>query len=234
MIRNIRTFSIKSFSLATICVLTSLSGGAAAGVETSFTYSGLYKSLKTASANDYSQIALNFYLFENGKSNDQVCPIEGGYISDGDKKIDLTMNERGQMLLPLDKSLKQDRAAITISTAEKNMCHLSMRIEVASFELVNTSLISVNGWIDQISELFAELAGWPGRYFMPELTGLNFKLANTGHQSVYFVDAEHRQLLKTTESDNIYLSRSVIEKLSQTGNLEFSDTLLAVTPQLAN
>lgn len=224
---------ISAVGIAAVFFLTSVNHALAAGVETSFTYSGLYKSIKTASANEYSQIALNFYLFKNDKGqNNRVCPIEGGYISDGDKNIELTVNDRGQLLLPLDQSLKRDRAAITIITAEKDLCHLSMRIEVASFELANTSLVSVNAWARQISALYSELAGWPGRYFMPQLTGLNFKLAVSGQQSVYYVDAGQRQLIAETDSDSIYLSLATIEQLAQTGHLEFMNPLVAVTPQL--
>ena len=82
MTRQFSTASFATISLAVV-LFSSAVNAETGGVETSFTYSGLYKSIKTAAANDYSQIALNFYLLENRKEKnslpkkDRVCPIEG-------------------------------------------------------------------------------------------------------------------------------------------------------------
>lgn len=227
--RNFFPLSLVALTMA----VTSVANVSAANVETSFTYSGLYKSIKTASANEYSQISLNFYLLEKGLEKERACPIEDGYISDGENRSELTINERGQMLLPLDKSMKRDRAAITIMTARKDMCHLNMRVEVASFELENTSIASVNAWIGQMNGLFAELAGWPGRYFMPELTGLNFKLTTNKVQSVHYVNGGERELIATADADNLFVSLEQLARLPKQGRLVFSAQLLSVTPQLS-
>jgi hypothetical protein len=230
-------FNRLAFGLVSLSFLVFFHGAAAAqGYETSFTYNGLYKSIKTASANEFSQVALNFYLLKKQPQlkDPEICPVESGFISDGELKIDLMVSERGQMLLPIDKSLKQDHAAITIITPEPNMCLLKMQIEVASFELANASLRSIKGWTSQITALYAKLAGWPGRYFMPNLVGLNFKLSETGPGVAYFIDADQRQIISKSNIGTIYLSLQELERLSATGRLEFSSELIAVTPQLSN
>jgi len=203
--------------------------------ETSFTYNGLYKSIKTASANEFSQVALNFYLFKKQPQEQAitVCPVESGYISDGEHTMDLIVTGRGQMLLPLDKKLKQDHAAITIITPQENMCQLKMQIEVASFELANSSVQSVNGWASQITALYQKLAGWPGRYLMPDLIGLNFQLRKLGPATVYVVAQGERELVASSQNSQLYLSLNDLAKLPSKGQFEFSSELISATPRLS-
>lgn len=220
-----------TLTLITSALLTaSLTQAALAGVATSFTYSGLYKSIKTASAAQYSQLSLNFYLLQ--KSNNEVCPIESSFLSDGENKLDLMVKTNGQMLLPLDKKLKKDHAAITIFTPKKDMCDLRMKIEVASFELEHTTASSLNSWHGQMEALFADLAGWPGRYFMPDVIGLNFHFKTKGPHQVSIVKEGVSTIVKQTDSKLLFLSTDEIEGLNKNADLVFSAPLVSVTPQL--
>ena len=222
--------TVKRMLITSALLTASITPSVSAGVETSFTYNGLYKSIKTASAAQYSQLSLNFYLLK--KASNQVCPIESSFLSDGENKLDLLVKANGQMLLPLDKNLKKDHAAITIPPPEKDMCNLRMKIEVASFELENTTVSSVTSWQSQMQALFADLAGWPGRYFMPDVIGLNFNFAASGQHEVYLMDQGQRTLLKRTQSQLIFISTTELERLNQDANLVFSTPLLSVTQQL--
>jgi len=227
----------KLTGLVTTLALSALVNGAALAqiYETSFTYNGLYKSIKTASANEFSQVSLNFYLLKKDvkAGESKVCPVESGYISDGEHTMDLIVTDRGQMLLPLDKSLKQDHAAITIITPQQDMCQLKMQIEVASFELPNASVRSLNGWTTQITALYEKLAGWPGRYFMPNLVGLTFTFSDVESSSAYLVTPQGRQLLASAKADKLYFSLDDLSELPADGQLQFSSELTAVTPRLA-
>ena len=225
-----KSFLIKPIVLSSLlCISSNLF---AADQPTSFTYHGLYKTLKTASSSQYSQIKLNFYLLTN--QDQKICPISQGFISDGDNSIDLSITKTGKMLLPLDHKLKQDRAAITIFTPEKDMCHLSMRVEVAQFELTNITARSINGWISQMNALYAELAGWPGRYFMPEVIGLNFKFEQD--QAALYANSsnEQHQLIGDSTSNKVFLPLAAIAQLTKQQSFTYSIELISVTPQLGH
>lgn len=151
-----------------------LSSTNALASDTSFTYSGIYKSLKTAGQTEFSQLSLNFYLKEIGR--DEICPTSRVYLSDGENSHDLSVTSDGKLLLPLDKKLKKDHAAITLVTDNDVKCHLAMELAVADFELEDVSNTNMLSWLSQFDAMFAKLAGWPGKYFMPGVVGLKFEL----------------------------------------------------------
>jgi hypothetical protein len=224
-------FLLKSmlvFALATIPMVSN------AYIETSFTYSGLYKSLKTSKESSFSQLSLQFLLLEN--KTRKLCPTDKVFIADGEKKLEVLVNTDGALLLPLDKGLKKDHAAISFNTKNDEACHLSMEISVADFEFDNLSQENLLSWLDQFEALYTRLAGWPGRYFMPSVTGINLTL-NGNNVSVQVI-VNDNTLQKFTldnlslENKSLYLSRDAIEQLPAGSQLKIVGDLTKVLPRL--
>ncbi|MDP2561540.1 DUF2987 domain-containing protein [Psychrobium sp. 1_MG-2023] len=214
---------------ATLATVLLLSGTVQADVETSFTYGGIYKSLKTAQSSEFSQLSLNFVLLEN--TTKTLCPTSDVYLSDGENRYDISMSDDGELLIPLDKKLKKDRATITLKTPKANMCHLSMQIEVAEFELENTSSRNVKSWVKQLNGLYETLAGWPGKYFMPELTGLVLEFEANGTSAVYR-SVTGDQTFKVDSDGKLNLSVDTINALDTSGKFVFSQSVVAAKPIL--
>jgi len=204
-----------------------LSCGSVNAAETSFTYSGIYKSLKTAQQSEFSQLSLNFYLRQTG--SDKICPTQRVYLADGDNKYTLSVTSSGQLLLPLDKKLKQDHAAITLVTEQPIACHLAMEIAVAEFELGQLSKKNVHSWLTQFNGMYEKLAGWPGKYFMPEITGLMFTLKDG---QAYYVSGDKKQPLALDDNKNYPLTVNQLNKMPTAGHFDFGASLVKVTPIL--
>jgi len=197
--------------------------------QTSFTYSGLYKSLKTSKESTFSQLSLNFLLLEN--KNNSICPVDNVTIADGEQTLKVLMASDGALYLPLDKGLKKDHAAISFKTPKDVGCHLSMEISVAEFELESLTKENMLSWLDQFDALYSRLAGWPGRYFMPSVTGLNLKVVGNNPSVQIELDNKVLKNLEISQS-TLYLSRESIEQFADNSQLRVVGQLEKVLPRL--
>jgi len=215
--------------IAFICAISTLPFASQAASQTSFTYAGLYKSLKTSKESAFSQLSLNFLLLENKTNN--VCPTDNVSLADGEQRLTVIKAKDGALLLPLDKGLKKDHAAISFKTGKGIGCHLSMEISVADFELESLTKANMLSWLAQFDALYSRLAGWPGRYFMPSVTGLNFKVEGDD-ASVLIVNGSRTIETLTISQSALFISRESINELADTNELKVVGELLKVLPRL--
>ncbi|NRA61677.1 MAG: DUF2987 domain-containing protein [Psychrobium sp.] len=222
-------FSATTFS-ATAFGATSLAATSHANVvETSFTYAGIYSSLKASQQTQFSQISLNFYLMQKGRN--AICDTSEVYLSDGEKKVDLIVSNSGQLMLPLYKSFKRDHAAITLLTPSDQACYLSMKIEVADFEFANTNVSNLLSWAEQMSALYSELAGWPGRYFMPAIIGFDLEFKKDV-SATYLGNLQVQQPIES-QANLVYLSLRKLSEVYKEGTMQFNQEIVSVRPRLA-
>jgi len=195
--------------------------------ETSFTYTGLYKSLETSKKSDFSQLSLHFLLLDN-KTNNR-CPTQNIMLSDGEVDHQVMVNETGALLLPLDKKLKKDHAAISFETDESVNCHLSMQIAVADFELDKFSKTNMISWLTQFENIYSTLAGWPGRYFMPSVDGIALYV-NENKVDVLVGKTIVKELI--VEHGRLLLTQETLAALPENSELSFESTVSKVLPTL--
>lgn len=195
--------------------------------KTSFTYTGLYKSLETSKNSEFSQLSLHFLLLDN-KTNER-CPTQKVMLSDGEVDHQVMVNDIGALLLPLDKKLKKDHAAISFNTDNDINCHLSMQISVADFELDKLSKTNMMSWLNQFDDIYSTLAGWPGRYFMPSVDGLAIHV-NDDKVNV-LVDRKVINELIIKEG-RLLLTREALNELPDNSELVFNSVVKKVLPTL--
>lgn len=217
----------KIVGCAALAALISFSS-ASAEKESAFTYTGLYKSLKTSKQSEFSQLKLNFLLLETGGTG--LCPTNLVTLGDGENKYEVLRSKAGALLLPLDKSLKKDHAAIRFTTAANVTCHLSMEIKVADFELDSLSGANLNSWFNQFEALYSTLAGWPGRYFMPEVTAL---VLTFDTDTTITLSDDDTQRVMTTTNGKLTISREDIALMEKSKKVEVTGRLLSVLPKLS-
>lgn len=195
--------------------------------KTSFTYTGLYKSLEASKKSEFSQLSLHFLLLDN-KTNKR-CQTEKIMLSDGETEHQVMVNDTGALLLPLDKKLKKDHAAISFETDKAINCHLSMQISVADFELETFSKLDMMSWLNQFEEIYSTLAGWPGRYFMPRVEGIALHV-NDNKVDVLVGKTIVKQLM--IEQGRLLLTRKNLEALPENSKLFFNSAVSKVLPTL--
>ncbi|WP_116473186.1 DUF2987 domain-containing protein [Zobellella maritima] len=134
-------------------------------------YSGFFKHMKTVQKAKVQQAELGFYLSQADGGG--LCTIiSGGVRVDGEPRGEVTLLPHGQFVLPYDKQLDLDKAVVVLELAEREQCDISIKIQ-AQLEGGRTALAQLRQVRDEMQTLLAKMAGWPGRYFIPDIQGLH-------------------------------------------------------------
>ncbi|GAA3530008.1 DUF2987 domain-containing protein [Zobellella aerophila] len=141
-------------------------------------YSGFFKHMKTVQKAKVEQAELGFYLSQADGGG--LCTIlAGGVRVDGEQRGEVTLLPHGQFILPYDKQLDLDKAVVALELAEQEQCDISIQIQ-AQLEGGRLELVQLRQVRDEMQTLLAKMAGWPGRYFVPEIRGLHLAPATEG------------------------------------------------------
>lgn len=143
-------------------------------------YSGFYKHMETVVKARVEQATLGFYL--SRQDGQGLCHIESGTVmvaTDLRGRVDVLPH--GQFLLPFDKQLDLDKAVVILEVEQPQRCDISIRIQ-AALPAGDTSLAELRQVRDEMHRLLQKMAGWPGKYFVPELKGLHLTPAEPGQK----------------------------------------------------
>ena len=168
--------SIPALLLATLTSFTL----SAQTTELDLDYSNFYKYMKKVKKAELEYADLGFYL---ARSDGQgLCNIESGYIElDEQHKGEVRVLAHGQFVLPYDNDLSLDKALVKLTLSEPQLCDMSVQIQ-ANLDGGDISLTTLRAVEAELYQLLQKMAGWPGKYFVPELQGLTLNPAVPGVQ----------------------------------------------------
>lgn len=138
-------------------------------------YSAFYKYLVKVEKAKVEHAQLGFYLTR--ADGQGLCTIESGEVRvDEAVKDQVTILPHGQFTLPEDKELDLDKAKVVLAVRDEIQCDISIQIQanLDSGEIAMNTLRQVE---DDMFRLLQKMAGWPGKYFVPELQGLKLNPA---------------------------------------------------------
>ncbi|WP_107852658.1 DUF2987 domain-containing protein [Oceanimonas marisflavi] len=139
-------------------------------------YSGFYKHLDTVADAGVEHATLGFYLSRNDTAG--WCHIESGRVEvAGEHRGDVTVLPHGEFVLPFDKQLDLDKAVVRLDVEQPERCEISIQIQ-ALLPAGETNAGQLRGIRDEMKTLLKEMAGWPGRYFVPEIKGVQLQPLN--------------------------------------------------------
>jgi hypothetical protein len=136
-------------------------------------YSGFYKHLDTVADAKVEHATLGFYLSRHDGTG--WCHIESGTVEvAGETRGEVTLLPHGEFVLPFDKQLDLDKAVVRLEVEQPERCEISIQIQsLLPAGEVNTRQLAVIR--DEMKTLLQEMAGWPGRYFVPEIKGVQLQ-----------------------------------------------------------
>ncbi|OXS16852.1 hypothetical protein CGX12_01990 [Zobellella denitrificans] len=143
-------------------------------------YSGFYKHMDTVAKARVERAGLGFYL--SRQDGQGLCHVESGDVMvAGERRDRVEVLPHGQFLLPFDKQLDLDKAVVMLEVEQPERCDISIRIqaELPAGEVNAAELRQVR---DEMQRLLQKMAGWPGKYFVPELKGLHLSPAEPGQR----------------------------------------------------
>lgn len=175
--------SIPALLLATLTSFTL----SAQTTELDLDYSNFYKYMKKVKKAELEYADLGFYL---ARSDGQgLCNIESGYIElDEQHKGEVRVLAHGQFVLPYDNDLSLDKALVKLTLSEPQLCDMSVQIQ-ANLNGGDMSFTTLRAVEAELYQLLQKMAGWPGKYFTPELQGIKLHNADpnqliNGHSQI--------------------------------------------------
>lgn len=167
---------MKTPIMITVLLVLSVSQVQAATLELG--YSGFYKYMAKVRKAKLEYAELGFYL---SRTNGQgLCAINSGVVRVDDTiRGEITVLPHGQFVLPEDKELDLDKAVVALELAENHDCDISIQIQ-SNLEGGEISMGELRQVENDMYRLLQKMAGWPGRYFVPELQGIKLNSATTG------------------------------------------------------
>ncbi|MDV2856929.1 MULTISPECIES: DUF2987 domain-containing protein [Oceanimonas] len=136
-------------------------------------YSGFYKHLDTVADAGTEQATLGFYLSRHdGKG---LCTINSGIVEmEGQQKAVVEVLPHGEFVLPYDKQLDTDKAVVKLDVTSPVQCDISIQIQ-SVLPAGMTDAAQLRYVRDEMTTLLKEMAGWPGRYFVPDVKGIQLQ-----------------------------------------------------------
>ncbi|WMC12152.1 DUF2987 domain-containing protein [Oceanimonas pelagia] len=140
-------------------------------------YSGFYKHLDTVADAGVEHATLGFYLSRNDGSG--WCAVHSGTVEvAGETRAEVTVLPHGEFVLPFDKQLDLDKAVVRLEVDRPERCEISIQIQ-SLLPAGETNATELRGIRDEMKALLEEMAGWPGRYFVPDIKGVQLQPLNT-------------------------------------------------------
>ncbi|MDP5291931.1 DUF2987 domain-containing protein [Oceanimonas sp. CHS3-5] len=141
-------------------------------------YSGFYKHLDTVADAKVEHATLGFYLSRNDGSG--WCHIHAGTVEvAGETRGEVRVLPHGEFVLPFDKQLDLDKAVVRLDVDQPERCEISIQIQ-SLLPAGEAGAEQLRGIRDEMKTLLKEMAGWPGRYFVPEIKGVQLQPLNQG------------------------------------------------------
>ncbi|ART79304.1 DUF2987 domain-containing protein [Oceanisphaera avium] len=138
-------------------------------------YSGFYKYMAKVDKAKVEQAQLGFYL--SRYDGEGLCTITSGAILvDEEVRGEVNVLAHGQFTLTKDKELDLDKARVVLEVVEDTQCDISIQIQ-ANLEQGTTNMAALREVEADMYQLLQTMAGWPGKYFVPDLQGIKLNPA---------------------------------------------------------
>ena len=192
--------------LKTIFVSAAMFSTAVHAEWTSLEYQGFYQRLQQFNKNDYQLVELTFSVPKT-----QGCHLMDANISKGTTQYPLVFNEQQRLYFPFDRSLKSGRALVNLNVdGNANNCAIAMQISAKQprKDYQRQELIQM---VEEINQLSSSLQGFPVRYFMADIDGLQFEF----DEKIVYLSSNHIQKKSTEGKISLTLAEiNVLDSVS--------------------
>lgn len=165
----------KPFAL-TLCALPM----AVMAQQVELNYDGFFDRMKDLDEPEYQGVKLAFYFVDRAG---QPCPVKQAKLATKLKSKEVYVLETGEILLPYDPILDQDKASLVIDKVDDRECGLNMRLESNQLFGRKLSKEEVVTLTDKFAVAFDDLGGMMS-FMLPKVHGVTFQFAEDVKASV--------------------------------------------------
>ncbi len=137
-------------------------------------YSLFFGYMKTMYKLDYQYVATSFYLVE--PSTGKQCFIKQAEIVVDDKREPVEFEKQGKLMPFYSDQHRKDGAMIEVQTVNNEACALQVTLMAKESELSALPFEKLVNISIELEGVLRKNAGMVGKYFLPEFSGLRFKL----------------------------------------------------------
>lgn len=134
-------------------------------------YDGFFDRMKDLEEPEYQGVKLAFYLMDREGS---PCPISNAKLSTKVKEQDVYVLENGELLLPYEPLLDQDKALLIIDKKDDRECGLNMRLESSILFNDKVSKQQALDLTNKFAAAFDDLGGMMS-FMLPKVEGITFQ-----------------------------------------------------------
>ena len=160
---------MRSVVLSLVLLLSGLA--VASEKEVVLNYDVFFDRMDDLNEPEYVDIKLAFYFNELGKA--KACPILDAKIKTKLDEMQVYYLDTGEVLLPFDEKLDQNKAKLIIVTQDGVDCGLNMRLEASFLVSQTVEKEKALGLVKTFDAGLKELSGMMS-FLTPDVTGLTF------------------------------------------------------------
>ncbi|WP_394173282.1 DUF2987 domain-containing protein [Thalassotalea litorea] len=191
-------------------------------------YKGFYQRLEIIEDNELDKITMGFYLVD--AYDRQRCEIQSALLfGPGITDRAIETGNDGRLMVPFDKKLYDGFAILRVNLQDPGQnCTLQMQIQVKDASKTAFSFAELSAYREQMQTLMDEFGGFLW-FMMPDVQGLNLKLANDN--SLSYID-ETLQSALNCEQRQCTLAIDEGQTSSEMA-LQFSQPPIVISPWVA-
>lgn len=157
----------------------------AAAVESKVSYGDFYKRLAVVEKESLKKVAPAFYLLKLDSSG--PCLLSQVHLETNSQRVDVVQESTGELHIPFDAQLKQDKAELVMDFPSEPNCAMSIQTKLVQPLTELTSVDSLSEVANELNLLVRGHAGFWGKMFLPDFKGISLQLV-AGSNEISIMD----------------------------------------------
>ncbi|WP_434339725.1 DUF2987 domain-containing protein [Motilimonas cestriensis] len=149
----------------------------AQGAESKVSYGDFYKRLDVVNKQGLTQVSPAFFLLSPDGTG--PCILNDAYLQTNAQKVAVKQTIDGELILPFDARLKQDKAELVMDfAADEPNCAMSIQTKLIKPISQVTEVSALLDIANELEMLMKGHAGFWGKLFLPDFNGISLQLSD--------------------------------------------------------
>nr|WP_251080819.1 DUF2987 domain-containing protein [Motilimonas cestriensis] len=147
---------------------------AALAAESKIPYGDFYKRLAVVEKQGLTQVSPAFFLLKPDGSG--PCILHNAYLETNSQTIAVEQTSNGELMLPLDAQLKQNKAELVMDFDGEPNCAMSIQTKLVKPTAQISNIADLLAVANELDSLMKGHAGFWGKLFLPDFNGISLQL----------------------------------------------------------
>lgn len=191
----------------------------------SLNYDGFFDRMDDLNAPEYQNVKLAFYL---KNKEGQACKIESAELATKLVKKDVYFLDSGELLLPFDEKLDQEKASLNVTVADNQNCSLTIQLESSQLHTNSLKVKDAKHLVSTFDTALKDLAGMMS-FLTPDVNGITV----VGTKGQIYTAETMFKLCQQTDVCVIDVNELNNAMTNNVNSIEFSENISKILPYIA-